>query len=222
MAKDKIKIQKPKKRQTWKISPVTRVKGSNKVYKRKGKKKFDPKKEMECEIEVSRGAYRYCPRCSIELVNKRIDHRKRKACPACGFVFYRNPVPAAGVILTENNKMLLVKRKYDPFKGDWSLPAGFMEYEESPEECAIREIKEELNLEIKINRLFNVYSGSDDPRTNAVLIIYLGEVIGGKLKPGDDAEEAKFFGKEKIPPNIAFQAHRQLIRDYFDSIKVKT
>ncbi len=222
MGKNKIKIQIPKKRQSWRISPVTRIKGSNKVYQRKGKKKFDPKKEMECEIEVSRRAYRYCPRCSVELVEKKVDHRKRKTCPVCGFVFYRNPVPAAGVIITEEDKILLVKRKYDPFKGDWSLPAGFMEYEESPEECAIREIKEELNLDIRIKRLFNVYSGSDDPRTNAILIVYLGEVIGGKLRPGDDAEEASFFGKEKIPPNIAFQAHRKLIRDYFSPIKVKT
>jgi 8-oxo-dGTP diphosphatase len=222
MGKDKIKIQKPKKRQTWKISPVTRIKGSNKVYKRKGKTKYDPEKEMECEVEVSRGNYRYCPRCSAELVEKRIDHRKRKSCPVCGFVFYKNPVPAAGVIITKDDKILLVKRRYDPFKGDWSIPAGFMEYEESPEECAIREIKEELNLDIKIKKLFNVYSGSDDPRTNAVLIVYLGEVIGGNLKPGDDAEEARFFGNEKIPPNIAFQAHRKLIRDYFDLIKVKT
>ena len=222
MGKEKIKIQKPKKRQTWIISPVTRIKGSNKVYRRKGKNKFDPKKEMECEVEISRRTYRYCPRCSVELVEKKVDHRKRKACPVCGFVFYRNPVPAAGVIITEEDKILLVKRRYDPFKGDWSLPAGFMEYEESPEECAIREIKEELNLDIKIKKLFNVYSGSDDPRTNAVLIVYLGEVTGGKLKPGDDAEEARFFGKEKIPPNIAFQAHRKLIQDYFSSIKVKT
>lgn len=216
--RDKIKIKKPKKRQTWKISPVTKVKQSNKVYQRKGKKKLDLRKEMECDFVGLKKDYRYCPRCSSELVQKKMDHTKRKVCPVCGYIFYRNPAPASGVIITQNNKILLVKRKYDPFKGDWCLPAGFIEYDESPENCAIRETKEEVNLDIKIKKLFNVYSGSDDPRTNAVLVVYLVEIIGGELKPGDDAIEAQFFERDNIPPNIAFRAHRQVIQDYFDSI----
>lgn len=218
MAKDKIKIKKPKKRETWKISPVTKIKQSDKIYQRKGKKKLDLKKEIECDSEFLKKDYRYCPRCSAQLAEKNIDHRKRKICPVCEFILYKNPAPASAVILTEDEKILLVKRKYQPFKGDWSLPAGFMEYDESPENCAVRETKEEVNLDIRIKRLFNVYSGSDDPRTNAVLIVYLVEVLGGKLKPGDDALEAQFFTRDQIPPNIAFRAHRKVIQDYFDSI----
>lgn len=218
MKKDKIKIEKPKRRQTWKISPVTKVKQSGKTYRRKGKKKFDVKKEIPCDSEGFIKDYRYCPRCSAELVEKKIDHRKRKVCPVCRFVLYKNPAPASGAIIVENRKILLVKRRYNPFKGDWSLPAGFIEYDESPENCVIREIKEEVNLDIRIKELFNVYSGSDDPRTRAILVVYLVEVVGGQLKPGDDATEAQFFGKEEIPPNVAFQAHRQVIREYFNSV----
>jgi len=216
--KDKMKIEKPKRRQTWKISPVTKVKDSEKTYRRKGKKKFDVKREIPCDSEGFRKDYRYCPRCSAELVEKKIDHRKRKVCPVCGFVLYKNPAPASGAIIVENGKILLVKRRYDPFRGDWSLPAGFIEYDESPENCVIREIKEEVNLDIRIKELFNVYSGSDDPRTRAILVVYLVEVVGGQLKPGDDATEAQFFGKEEVPPNVAFQAHRQVIREYFNSV----
>ena len=218
MKKDKMKIEKPKRRQTWKISPVTKVKDSEKTYRRKGKKKFDVKREIPCDSEGFRKDYRYCPRCSAELVEKKIDHRKRKVCPVCGFVLYKNPAPASGAIIVENGKILLVKRRYDPFRGDWSLPAGFIEYDESPENCVIREIKEEVNLDIRIKELFNVYSGSDDPRTRAILVVYLVEVVGGKLRPGDDATEAQFFGKEEVPPNVAFQAHRQVIREYFNSV----
>jgi len=213
-----MKIEKPKRRQTWKISPVTKVKDSEKTYRRKGKKKFDVKREIPCDSEGFRKDYRYCPRCSAELVEKKIDHRKRKVCPVCGFVLYKNPAPASGAIIVENGKILLVKRRYDPFRGDWSLPAGFIEYDESPENCVIREIKEEVNLDIRIKELFNVYSGSDDPRTRAILVVYLVEVVGGKLRPGDDATEAQFFGKEEVPPNVAFQAHRQVIREYFNSV----
>lgn len=218
MKKNKIKIEKPKTRQTWKISPVTKVKQSQKTYRRKGKKKFDVKKEIARDSEGFRKDYRYCPRCSAELVEKKIDHRKRKVCPVCGFVLYKNPAPASGAIIVQNGKILLVKRRYDPFKGDWSLPAGFIEYDESPENCVIREIKEEVNLDIRIKGLFNVYSGSDDPRTRAILVVYLVEVVGGELKPGDDATEAQFFGEEEIPPNVAFEAHSQVIREYFNSV----
>ncbi len=217
--KDKIKIEKPKSRKTWKISPVTRIRESDKVYRRKGKGKFDVKREIACDSEGFTKDYRYCPRCSAELMERKIDHRKRKVCPVCQFVLYRNPAPASGAIIVQDHKILLVKRKYHPFKGDWSLPAGFIEYDESPENCVIREIKEEVNLDIRIKGLFNVYSGSDDPRTRAILVVYLVEVEGGKLKPGDDATEARFFAKEEIPPNIAFQAHRQVIQDYFDSVR---
>ncbi len=219
MAKDKIKIKKPKKRETWKISPATKIKPSDMIYNRKGKKKFDLKKEILCDSDGYKKDYRYCPRCSAELVEKKIDHRKRKVCPVCGLVLYKNPAPASAAIIVENHKILLVKRKYDPFKGDWSLPAGFIEYDESPENCVIREIKEEVNLEIRIKELFKVYSGSDDPRTHAILIVYLVEVVGGRLKAGDDAVDARFFRKDQIPGNIAFQAHRQVIQDYFDLIR---
>lgn len=218
MKKNKIEIKKPKKRHTWKISPVTKVKESEKIYKRKGKKKLDLKNEFECDFELLKKDYRYCPKCSAELVEKKIEHKKRKVCPVCGFVLYKNPAPATAIILTQNNKILLVKRKYNPFKGDWSLPAGFIEYDESPESCAIREAKEETNLNVKLTRLFDVYSGSDDPRTNAILIVYLAEVLGGDLKPGDDASEAKYFPENKIPQNIAFAVQRQVIEDFYKSI----
>jgi 8-oxo-dGTP diphosphatase len=109
----------------------------------------------------------------------------------------------------------LVKRKYEPYRGDWSFPAGFMEYGESPEQCAVRETKEELSVDVELNGLFGVYSGKDDPRTHAILIMYWAKIKGGELKPGDDAEEIRFFAKEEVPPNIAFLAHRQILKEYF-------
>ena len=90
-----------------------------------------------------------------------------------------------------------------------------MEYDESPERCAIRETKEELNVDVKLDGLFGVYSGKDDPRTHAVLIMYWAKVTGGKLKPGDDAQKIQFFAKGEVPANIAFLAHRQIIKEFF-------
>ncbi len=158
--------------------------------------------------------YKYCPWCASPLVGMLSDGHKRLVCPNCDFIWYRNPIPAAGAILLRDNGILLVKRKFPPRTGDWCFPAGFMEYSESPAECCVRELKEETGFDIKISGLFNAYAGHDDPRSNAVLILYLADISGGELRPGDDAIEAEFFELDRIPPNIAFQAHRDAIRDF--------
>jgi 8-oxo-dGTP diphosphatase len=89
-----------------------------------------------------------------------------------------------------------------------------MEWQEHPSQTAVREVKEETGLDIRLKGFFEVYSGSDDPRTNAVLILYLGEPIGGELGAADDAEEVRYFGFDELPDNIAFASHRQALKDY--------
>jgi ADP-ribose pyrophosphatase YjhB (NUDIX family) len=158
--------------------------------------------------------YKFCPWCRAILIEKKLDGRTRLRCPDCDFVWYKNPVPAAGAIISDGDRLLLVKRKYAPEIGGWTLPAGFMEYDESPMECCIREIKEETGLDIKITGLFWNYKAGDDPRTMVVLILYLADMIGGELKPGDDAAEVDFFALDNLPANIAFSAHRRAIADY--------
>ncbi len=156
-------------------------------------------------------AYAFCPLCGSQLVENHVEHRSRSVCPSCDFVHYRNPVPACGVILIENGKVLLVKRRYEPRVGMWTLPAGFVEADEDAAACAVREAKEETNLDIEIVRLFNVYSAFDDPRTPVVLVVYLGRRTGGEVACGDDASDARFFDLDELPREIAFQAHRRAL-----------
>jgi ADP-ribose pyrophosphatase YjhB (NUDIX family) len=143
-----------------------------------------------------------------------IDGHRRRNCPVCGFVHYRNPVPAAGCIIVIGGKLLLVKRKYEPYKGRWCLPAGFMEYGESPQHCAKRELLEETGLRIKVGRLVGVYSGNDDPRTHAILIVYHGLPQNTEYKAGDDASDIRLFPFSKIPKPLAFRAHLVAIKDF--------
>ena len=209
------KMERPKVRRTWTRSPTTRIKESGKIYKRGKSVKWSTE-----ELDLTKGiekTFRYCPRCGAEMVEKHVDDKKRKACPVCEYVFYHNPVPAAGVVIQKDGKILLVKRKFEPYKGDWCLPAGFMEYDESPEHCAIREAKEELGVDVEVDGIYGVYSGKDDPRTHAVLVMYWAKIVRGELKPGDDAEEIEYFGKNEVPSNIAFLAHRQIIKEFFES-----
>ncbi len=160
--------------------------------------------------------YKFCPRCKTELQTSKLDHVIRPNCPNCKFVYYQNPTPAAGAVILEAGKILLVKRSIDPGKGDWCIPAGFCEWTEHPQQTAIREIKEETGLEIKITGLFDIFMGMDDPRTHAVLVLYLANIVGGELCAGDDADDAQYFAFESTPSNIAFQAHRDALQLYQD------
>lgn len=160
--------------------------------------------------------FRFCPVCGSDFVERELDHKLRPQCSNddCAFIYYHNPTPAAGAVVIENSKILLVKRSAPPKIGYWCLPAGFMEFDEHPSETAVRELKEETGLDIKLKGLFEIYSGNDDPRTNAVLILYLAENNGGEPVAGDDASEAVFFSFDEIPENIAFLSHRQALKDY--------
>lgn len=162
---------------------------------------------------------KYCPKCAHALETKTMDNHDRLVCPSCGFVFYRNPAPATAALIDLDGKVVMVKRKFDPRQGFWTLPSGFIEFHESPEDCLLREVKEETDLDVKITDLFGVYSGNDDPRTPVVLVVYNTEVTGGKLKAGDDAVEIDTFNLNDLPP-IAFRAHTQILEDYKQSLEV--
>lgn len=122
-----------------------------------------------------------------------------------------NPIPAVAVIIMQDNQILLVKRKFEPQKGDWCLPAGFVEFNETTEQAAIRETKEETNLDVSLKQLFSVQAGFDDPGMHVILVVYEAEITNGKIKAGDDAVDVTFFTLDKLPENIAFSAHREVI-----------
>ena len=202
-------MKKPKlPRQTWTRSPATKVKESKKSYHRQ--KKVSWEKEI-----IPQNQFCYCPLCSAELVQKKVDHHQRLVCPVCGYVYYNNPVPACAVILEKDNKILLCQRKYPPYPEGWTLPSGFLEADETPQQCATREAKEETNLDIVVEKLFGVYAAGDDPRTKVTLIVFTGRILSGSLQPGDDAKAVQFFAPSEIPRNIAFRAHRQVLREFY-------
>jgi len=149
-----------------------------------------------------------------ELVIDKVDLMVRPHCSSCGFIYYQNPAPAAGAVIVKDKKILLVKRSIDPGKGDWCIPAGFNEWDEHPQQTAVRELKEETGLEISITSIFDIFFGMDDPRTHAVLVLYMANIIGGEPVAADDALEVKYFGFDELPENIAFQAHRDALTLY--------
>jgi 8-oxo-dGTP diphosphatase len=217
----KIKIKLPKTRKTWKIKPYTRIKPSDKVYHRSRQKTEDHELLAAAvdrpppPVSEADERYRFCPRCGGALKQRKTDGQDRLVCQACDFIFYQNPVPAVAVIIPRGESIILVKRAEEPFLGRWCLPSGFMELDETPEQCAIRETREETGLDVEVTRLFGVEKGGDDPRAQVVLIISLVKQVGGELRAGDDASEAGLFGPRELPPDIAFKTHRRVIAKYF-------
>ena len=95
----------------------------------------------------------YCSRCGEENNFSYIDGAIRYHCPKCKAIHYQNPKPTATLICLKNDEILFVKRAFDPGKGQWSLPGGFLELGETLEQGAIRELKEETNLDGEVIKL---------------------------------------------------------------------
>jgi len=125
----------------------------------------------------------------------------------------RNPVPTVDVIVEREGGVVLIKRKNPPY--GWALPGGFVEYRESLEEAARREIKEETNLKVRELRQFHTYSDpARDPRFHTITTVFIGKGEG-EPKPADDAQELKILEKSTLPSKMAFD-HKQILEDYFN------
>ena len=135
-------------------------------------------------------------------------------CPACGHQFsrYRNPVPTVDIIISYQGGIVLIERKNSP--PGWALPGGFVDYGESLETAAVREAREETNLEVELTGQFHTYSDpARDPRQHTISTVFTARGRGF-LRAGDDAGNAKVYNRENLPETIAFD-HRRIINDYF-------
>jgi 8-oxo-dGTP diphosphatase len=134
----------------------------------------------------------------------------RPVCPACGHVHFDDPKVAAAVLVEHERKILLVRRTNDPARGQWTLPAGFVDADEDPPRAAERECLEETGLRVHIQGLVDVIAGREHPRGATIVIVYRAEVVGGNLAAGDDADEVAFFPAGSLPA-LAFHATQQVV-----------
>ncbi len=153
----------------------------------------------------------FCPNCGSPMADRFLFGRTRRACPSCGFVFFREPKLAVGAVVEREGQVLLVRRGVDPQKGLWCLPAGYVEYDEGPVTAVLREVREETGLLIRISDLLAAYHVRSDPRGMGVILVYRAFPIGGELTPGDDASEVGFFAPDQIPTDLAFASTRRAL-----------
>lgn len=156
----------------------------------------------------------HCHYCGGLLAERSMEGHTHQICGSCGRVIYRNPVPAAGCVVEQNGKLLLARRKNAPWQGHWYFPSGFVEYDEDVEATAVREIREETGLEVATVGVFGVYSYFDDPRKNGIIILFSAKILGGNLRPGDDASQVEYFAADALPADVGFESHRRALRDW--------
>lgn len=165
-------------------------------------------------MRASKG--KFCFLCGALLALENVAGRQRPRCNECGYVQYLNPGSAsAGVVVDSDRQLLLIQRKIRPFQGDWALPAGYQEVDESPQETAIREIGEETGIEVEVERLLDLVWVPDDPRKPANVAVFLCRPIGGTLCAGDDALDARWFALNDLPHNLGFN-NLNILKKHFE------
>lgn len=161
---------------------------------------------------------RFCVQCGQPLRVRLLpgDHRSRHVCPACGHVAYENAKPCAGVLPTENGRVLLARRAVEPYLGCWDIIGGFMEHDETPEAAALREAVEETGLVLDLTGLLGVYHDVYGSGGYATLNVYfVARIVAGHPQPHDDVAELAWFSQAMLPADMAFPNHtHQVLSDW--------
>ncbi|HSM70803.1 MAG TPA: NUDIX hydrolase [Anaerolineales bacterium] len=163
---------------------------------------------------MSNPEFKYCPRCTAQLNSEELFGGIRPVCPKCGWIHFVDPKVAAGVLVTRNDSVLLVRRVNEPFRGLWTLPAGFINGGEDPAEAAERECLEETGLSVRVTRVYEIVSGREHPRGADFVIIYEAEFLGGEMKACDDVDAVEWFDKNNLPP-LAFLATQKVLQSFY-------
>ena len=121
-----------------------------------------------------------------------------------------------GAVVFRGNDVLLIKRGKDPFKGEWSIPGGGLEFGEQVKDAVIREVREETAVEIELLGLIDVFDAigpvGEQPISHMILIDYAAEWVSGTPNAGDDAAEAEFVPIETAIARLSWDVTRQAIR----------
>lgn len=159
---------------------------------------------------------KFCPECGapVELRMPPDDHRQRHVCTACAAIHYYNPKLIVGAIPEwEDGRILLCRRAIEPRRGLWTLPAGFMENDETTLEGAARETLEEANARVEIGELYSLYNL---PYINQVQLLFRARLLDLDFSPGMESLAVQLFEEQEIPWNeLAFRPVRFTLQHYF-------
>jgi ADP-ribose pyrophosphatase YjhB (NUDIX family) len=141
------------------------------------------------------------------------DDIERAVCDRCGFVDYENPRIVVGSVATWQDRVLLCRRAIEPRAGYWTLPAGYLERNETPEAGALREAWEEARARLAIDQLLGTYAIT---RISQVQLIYRARLVEPDIAAGPESREVGLFAWDELPPpdEIAFPSVGWALADF--------
>jgi len=162
---------------------------------------------------------KFCSECGKATVQRipQGDNLPRHICEHCDTIHYQNPKLVVGCLPVWNEQVLLCKRAIEPCYGLWTLPAGFMENQESLEEAALRESREEANANLEIE---NIYSIISLPHINQVYVLYRAKLLDLDFYAGPESLDVQLFNEEDIPwESLAFKTIENTLKHYYSERK---
>ena len=163
-----------------------------------------------------RSPIKHCKNCGSAVAYRVPDDgdvKERAVCPACGTIHYENPLNVVGTVPHWGDYVLLCKRNIEPRWGKWTLPAGFMELNETTSQGAARETDEEAGAQFEMQELFSVLNVE---RVGQVHLFYRARLLSDQFKPGHETIEARLFTEAEIPwDELAFKTVRETLVRYF-------
>ena len=162
---------------------------------------------------------KFCSDCGKTVVHRIPDgdNLPRFICEHCDTIHYQNPKLVVGSLPVWNEQILLCKRAIEPCYGLWTLPAGFMENQESLEEAALRESSEEANANLEID---NIYSITSLPHINQIYVIYRAKLLDLDFYAGPESLEVQLFNEDEIPwEQLAFKTIEKTLKHFYEDRK---
>ena len=165
---------------------------------------------------MQRAPIKHCKNCGAAVVYRLPDDgdtKQRAVCPACHTVHYENPLNVVGTVPHFGDRVLLCKRNIEPRFGKWTLPAGFMELDETLAEGAARETVDEAGAQFEMQSLFSILNVA---RVGQVHMFYRARLTSDQFDPGTETIEARLFLESEIPwSEIAFRTVKETLERYF-------
>jgi ADP-ribose pyrophosphatase YjhB (NUDIX family) len=163
-----------------------------------------------------RSPIKHCKNCGTAVAYRVPDDgdtKDRAVCPTCGTIHYENPLNVVGTVPHWGDQVLLCKRNIEPRWGKWTLPAGFMELNETTSQGAARETDEEAGAQFEMQDLFSVLNVA---RVGQVHLFYRARLLSDQFKPGHETIEARLFTEAEIPwDELAFKTVKETLVRYF-------
>ena len=160
--------------------------------------------------------FKYCYQCGKSLSLKNIDNNYIPYCEKCEKLFYSDPKLVVVVLVEHNNKLVLIKRSFEPAMGKWCFPSGYVNKGEKVEKAAIREVKEETGLDIIIKEFIGLYSSDDNP---VIIAAFSAKSIGGKLYSGFETDAVDLIEIDSLS-DFPFEFDKNIYNDYLSIKKI--